>query len=31
MLPGGPSGSYNSAAVSFQQPENEVPQVLPII
>lgn len=29
MLPGGPSGSYNSAAVSFQQPENEVPQLTP--
>ncbi|XP_006663254.1 cleavage stimulating factor 64 [Oryza brachyantha] len=29
MVPGGPSGSYSSAAVSFQQPENEVPQLTP--
>uniref|UniRef100_A0A0D9XPM2 RRM domain-containing protein n=1 Tax=Leersia perrieri TaxID=77586 RepID=A0A0D9XPM2_9ORYZ len=29
MVPSGPSGSYNSAAVSFQQPENEVSQLTP--
>ncbi|KAF0895774.1 hypothetical protein E2562_016509 [Oryza meyeriana var. granulata] len=29
MVPGGPSGSYNSAAISFQQPENEVTQLTP--
>ncbi|KAG8091149.1 hypothetical protein GUJ93_ZPchr0011g27299 [Zizania palustris] len=29
VVPGGPSGSYNSGAVSFQQPENEVPQLTP--
>jgi hypothetical protein len=29
VVPGGPSGSYSSGAVNFQQPENEVAQVMP--
>lgn len=29
VVPGGPSGSYSSGAVNFQQPENEAPQVIP--
>ena len=31
MVPGGPSGGYSSGAVNFQQPENEVAQVMPFI
>ncbi|CAM0874657.1 unnamed protein product [Alopecurus aequalis] len=27
VLPGGPSGSYSSGAVNFQQPENEIAQL----
>ncbi|KAM0901088.1 hypothetical protein ACQ4PT_020224 [Festuca glaucescens] len=29
VVPGGPSGSYSSGAVNFQQPENEVAQLTP--
>lgn len=28
VVPTGPSGSYSSGAVHFQQPENEAPQVI---
>nr|BAJ94519.1 predicted protein [Hordeum vulgare subsp. vulgare] len=29
VVPSGPSGSYSSGAVNFQQPENEAPQLTP--